>query len=130
MTLEARFWAKVRKSDGCWEWTGALVRGYGRVNVQSLPSRRKVTALAHRVSYELLVGLIPDGLHLDHLCRNTRCVRPDHLEAVSQQENNRRARKTHCLRGHPFDEANTYRRKDRNERMCRTCHRERQAAYN
>jgi hypothetical protein len=83
---------------------------------------------AHRFAWELLRGAIPDGLTLDHLCRNRRCVNPDHLEPVTAVENTMRgqaphainARKTHCLRGHAFDEENTYVRSD-GARICRAC---------
>lgn len=80
-----RFWAKVDTTDpsGCWLWTGAVdpQTGYGRMYVE--PS----TLGAHRVAYLLLVGDIPEGQQLDHLCRVRRCVRPDHLEPVTQREN-------------------------------------------
>lgn len=79
----ARLMRHVEVSDdGCWNWTAALnAFGYGRFR----------GLLAHRVSYESLVGPIPDGLELDHLCRNRKCVRPEHLEPVTHDENYRRA---------------------------------------
>jgi hypothetical protein len=86
-TLEERLWAKVNKEgdeNGCWNWTAALRNGYGVIG------QKKSLLYAHRVSYELLVGLIPVGYQIDHLCRNRRCVNPAHLEAVTQQENIRR----------------------------------------
>lgn len=84
---------------------------------------------AHRIAYELVNGPIPEGLEIDHLCRNRLCVRPDHLEAVTTQENLRRgngasarnARKDRCSQGHEFDETNTYWRPDGKGRDCRTC---------
>lgn len=78
---------------------------------------------AHRLSYTLAYGSIPEGLVIDHLCRTPVCVRPDHLEAVTQQENMRRGpgAKTHCKRGHEFNEVNTYVRKDTGARFCRPC---------
>lgn len=83
--IEIRFWNKVNKTDACWNWTGAkFYRGYGcfRLNGQSV--------LAHRVAYELVHGPTPMGLVIDHLCRNTLCVNPDHLEPVTNAENVRR----------------------------------------
>jgi len=99
---EARFWAKVELNGdtGCWEWTAALRDGYGRFWLAP-----RVQA-AHRVAYQWLVGPIADGLHLDHLCRNTRCVNPAHLEPVTQRENLMRGvsgevwRSGLCARGH------------------------------
>jgi hypothetical protein len=85
-----RFWSKVRGSDAstCWEWQGHVMRnGYGQFGL-----RRGVVVLAHRWAYEDLVVAIPDGLDLDHLCRNTRCVNPWHLDPVTRAENLRRAR--------------------------------------
>jgi hypothetical protein len=81
---------------GCWEWTAAKTNGYGVVQVAGRLQR------AHRVAYEAAIGPIPEGLHIDHLCRNRACIRPDHLEAVTQAENNRRAgaARTHCPHGH------------------------------
>ncbi len=134
-TLEQRFWAKVDKAgaDGCWEWTDRKAGGYGYIYTGGQPTN----ARAHRVAYELLVGPIPDGLVLDHLCRNPGCVNPEHLEAVTQRENTlrgegvtaREARQTHCKRGHEFTDDNTYRRPSNPSwRICRTCHREGVAA--
>jgi hypothetical protein len=87
--------------------------------------------LAHRVSYELVKGPIPEGLHLDHLCRTPLCVNPDHLEPVTHRENllrgntfaARNAAKTHCVQGHELTPDNLYLRKDRIGRMCMTCRR-------
>jgi hypothetical protein len=120
-----RFWARVAIGDACWEWLGTLTSdGYGQMSVAG----RSVQA--HVLSYELNGGLIPDGLELDHLCRNRQCVNPAHLEPVTRGENQRRgmapwginARKTECKWGHPFDEANTlYRTPGR--RTCRECNR-------
>lgn len=82
-----RFYRYVaRQRNGCWNWTGGTTKGYGSF---SAVGRKKV--YAHRFSWELHRGPIPDGLVIDHLCRNTRCVNPDHLEPVTQLENVRRA---------------------------------------
>lgn len=120
---EARFWSFVQKSTCCWNWTGAQSRGYGHFRANGC------TVGAHRFSYELHVGPIPDGLELDHLCRNRACVNPAHLEAVTHRVNLLRsngvvakhANQTHCENGHPFNEKNTYRRPDGSSRDCRKC---------
>ena len=126
---DERFRARYEVADrGCWEWLGVLnAAGYGRFRTSD---GRKVAA--HRYSYELHVGLIPNDLTLDHLCRNRRCVNPAHLEIVTRGENTlrsdgvtaRNAVATHCPNGHPYDTANTYHRPDGN-RGCRICIRER-----
>lgn len=119
--LEQRLFSRVVKGDWCWNWTGAKdPLGYGRIG-----NDNKVFQ-THRISYELLVGPIPEGLVLDHLCRNPSCVRPDHLEAVTIGENLKRgvggrpSRKKECIRGHSFDEVNTFVRPD-GTHSCRSC---------
>lgn len=108
--------------SGCWLWLGETAgKGYGRFR------KRK----AYRFSYEQAKGAIPDGLVIDHLCRNKLCVNPDHLEAVTSKENTLRgtgptsvnARRTHCTHGHPFDEKNTIikLRQGKRHRSCRQC---------
>ncbi len=119
-----RFKAKTKVLDsGCWEWQGEiLANGYGRIY------DHQKRHLAHRWSYIHHVGPIPDDLVIDHECNNPRCVNPDHLRPMTQQENVLRsetdlaainARKTHCIRGHEFDSANTYMQSG--TRQCRKC---------
>lgn len=110
----------TRPEGDCLVWTGAAFpTGYGRVG------RRES---AHRASYERYVGPIPAGLEIDHLCRNTLCIRPDHLEPVTRAENMRRraAAHTHCRNGHEYTAENT--RVDTSHgwtvRVCRSCNRE------
>lgn len=76
-----RFWAKVKKTKTCWLWTAASSRGYGQLGIN------KKLIYAHRFSYELHRGKIPQGLHIDHLCRVKKCVNPRHLEVVTQRQN-------------------------------------------
>lgn len=97
----ARFMDKVSKkeSGGCWEWTAAIdAHGYGRFGVPGRTRADWRMRLAHRVSYETFVGPIPEGLDLDHLCRVTACVNPEHLEPVSRRENVARQRHRHGSR--------------------------------
>ena len=126
-TPEERFWAKVQKDpSGCWLWAAYVMpNGYGKFGVS-----KECYAYAHRFSYQLAKGEIPEGLDLDHLCRVRHCVNPDHLEPVSRRANLLRgeghpaknAAKTHCPSGHPYDERNTY--VWGTNRQCITCRRE------
>ncbi len=121
--LEQRFWAKVRKTDHCWEWMGSKdTTGYGRIHANG---RQRP---AHRVSYEMHVGPIPDGLEIDHLCNNRGCVNPEHLDVVTRRQNILRsshAGKMFCPSGHLMDERNTaYWGKKRVGRFCRECDRQ------
>lgn len=109
--------------SGCWQWTGhtATTKGYGKIKRLG-----KVTG-AHRHIYNLYKGAIPDGLELDHLCRNPSCVNPDHLEPVTKQENILRAptviaarTASHCRNGHEWNAKNTYIAK-KGSRICRAC---------
>jgi len=122
--LPLRISQKIIIEGSCWNWIGFIhPRGYGTCwNGARM-------AQAHRVVYEYIRGLIPPNITLDHLCRNRRCVNPDHLEPVTNKENILRgvglaaqnARKTHCKRGHLFDEQNTFLYRGK-VRVCRACH--------
>lgn len=131
-----RFLAKIYPApSGCWEWTASLNkadRGYGQLRVKGYRH------LAHRISYEHFVGPIPSWLEIDHLCKNTVCVNPTHLETVTRAVNLSRstfgvagtmasrriaAMRTHCLKGHPLaNNVYLYQLKcGRVMRFCRTC---------
>lgn len=137
-----RFWSRVDKHGPipmarpelgpCWLWIGFRQReGYGRFS----PEKTR-TCLAHRWSYEHANGPIPNGLEIDHLCRNPPCVNPKHLEPVTERVNTlrgvgptaRNARKTHCVQGHPFTPDNTILR-PHGGRTCRVCSQERSVRY-
>lgn len=120
----------VNPNNGCWEWQNALQAGYGSHTVKGKEQR------AHRVSYKLAYGEIPEGMVIDHLCRNKRCVNPKHLEAVTQHENILRgtspqahyAKRTHCNNGHPFSKDNTLIREN-GSRRCKACHKDYHSYY-
>ena len=124
-----RFMGKVKLSEsGCLEWMGSKVKGYGRFWAYGH------YRMAHTYLYEYVFGNIPNGLQLDHLCRNEGCVNPLHLEPVTHRENvlrglspevsrQRQLAKTHCPHGHPYNKGNTYYRKDNGGRACRICRR-------
>lgn len=126
-TSEERFWAKViRRSDyECWEWDGGHdTSGYARFHVS--PDRRREGA--HRFAYELLRGVIPEGMELDHLCRNKGCVNPYHLEPVTRSVNvlrgiqaSPRTHKQACPRGHALEGDNLYRYVDSKGRVAHLC---------
>ena len=126
--LVARFWGKVNRHPNCWLWTGARQNsGYGRFGLNKTNGHKIVWA--HRFAWILANGLPSEpGLTVDHLCRNQSCVNPDHLEMVTAAENLRRgakrAPKTHCLRGHEFNKANTYISLKRKYKTCRVCRRD------
>ena len=120
-------------TEKCWVWPRLVANGYARLMVNS-----RMT-FVHRVMYEIAVGPIPEGLVIDHVCRNRGCVNPFHLEPVTHAENllrspitvnSRNSAKTHCPQGHPYDEENTYWKVRPHlpaggSRVCRACARER-----
>ena len=118
-----RFDQFIQKDEktGCWNWLGSKdKRGYGRLFFKGK------MVLAHRFSYEQVKGKIPASLEIDHICRNTTCVNPEHLELVTHIENvrrglgNRYKEKTHCKNGHEFTPQNTINRKF-GRRGCKAC---------
>lgn len=137
-SLEERFWSKVNKLPEpkdvpigapkwkyfpCWLWTGFTHKGYGKFRCSGVQTHR-----AHRISYMLARGEISSGLELDHLCKEKSCVQPEHLDPIDHAEHMRRTGgpnrgKTHCKRGHAFDEGNTYVYPD-GHRECMTCRKE------
>lgn len=125
LSTEQRFWQNVDKTAYCWIWTAFCNRqGYGKFKYPN-------GQLAHRYSYELHFGPIPDELTIDHRCFNPACVRPDHLQVmthVGNAKNQRRAHATHCAKGHEYTEANTLMvtmhrpsGAERTARRCRRC---------
>jgi hypothetical protein len=133
-TAPARFFAKVIKTDTCWLFTGHLdVNGYGRFYYQG-----NRNGFAHRVSWDLAGRALPPGLVLDHICKRKACVNPEHLRAVTQEDNctifarptpfYRNKLVTHCPQGHPYSPENTARPPDKRRkngkrgRICLTCH--------
>ena len=131
--LATRLWAKIDRRGGlmaCWPWPGAHSReGYGRV---SLGRPSTTTCAPHRVAYELLVGPIPTGLQLDHLCRRPACCNPSHLRPVTSRENTRRGAghgsELVCPQGHAYTEANTSRERKTGKRHCKRCDADRHQA--
>lgn len=136
-SIEQRFWQKVNKNGPlpenlpqlgqCWLWLGwDNGKGYGKFDF----GNKKI--YAHRFSYQISIGEIPQGLVLDHLCRNRICVNPNHLEPKTNKQNllatgskirnngKLQREKTHCLMGHEFNEENTYLTKTK-QRHCRKC---------
>jgi hypothetical protein len=140
--IDVRFWRQVEKTDTCWIWTGAKQRGYGQFSRDYIKNAagkwRTRTVRAHRHAYETLVGPIPEGLTIEHECKNPSCVRPGpgHCTLLTRGENSlagdgpaaQNARKTHCVAGHEFTEQNTHIRKE-GHRECRACARDRARRY-
>lgn len=122
---------KVDLKTGCWKWTGTHCGpGYATLFLYKIKkTRRQVRIYAHRFSYLVFKGEIPEGKEIDHICRVRDCVNPEHLRLVSHRENMLlgetiaavAASRTCCPYGHPYDEKNTYYRKNDGSRQCKTC---------
>ena len=129
--IESRFWEKVNKTESCWVWVGSITgSGYGFLHYGTKTERKPYRA--HRLSWELHYGVIPDGLWVLHKCDNRKCVNPDHLFIGDRSDNMRdcaekgrvctigKSQLTHCKRGHEFTEENTIVNKY-GHRRCKTC---------
>lgn len=118
--------------NNCWEWKKSRDKaGYGKVSIKHAKSGVHLQTSAHRVYYQLLNGFIDRSLVIDHLCENPPCINPDHLEAITQRENNARGtgltannlRKTKCDNGHDYTKENTGIHEKTGWRYCRICSR-------
>lgn len=131
MNLEKRFWIKVKKTDSCWLWmAGKFHFGHGRFKI------RNKNKQAHRVSWEMKNGPIPNGMLVCHKCDVPSCVNPDHLFLGTYKDNmqdsllkgrNYEANRTHCPKGHPYSIENT--QIYNNKRKCKTCSKQRHKVF-
>jgi|GEM_PF-3165139 len=133
------FWSKVDKTPGlgkwgdCWFWTGGISKQTGYGNCTKIIGKKTTP---HRIAYVLVKGPIADGLELNHECEVKRCVNPDHLEPMTHEHNmlfsdtlpGLNAKKTHCPKGHPYNQSNTYRQKN-GGRVCKRCRYEKIKAW-
>ena len=127
LSVFLKLMSRVKFSEDCWEWQGTLSEGYGLIWIDGKNMR------THRVSYQLLIEAPPEDMELDHLCKNRRCLNPEHLEIVTSKENILRgdgppaknARKTHCIRGHLLVQ-----HPSRAHRYCKECQSKRQRTWN
>lgn len=137
---ESSLWKRIYgnyvvSGSGCWDWIGNNKKGkYGYTYLSlNIKGTKPLVLGAYRAMYALIHGIPNEGLQLDHLCRNTNCINPKHLEPVTARENQYRSpisissvnlAKTHCKRGHAFTEQNVYTPPKRpSHRYCRACRR-------
>jgi hypothetical protein len=120
-----RLLANVERAGDCLLTTYSVgSHGYGQIGWYDATTRRSTMRLAHRIAWEAEHGPIADGMTVDHVCRNRRCINVEHLRLLTNLANardNGMARRTHCPSGHPYDEENTYRRPINGHRSCRAC---------
>ena len=112
----------TRSKKKCWEWNLSIgTHGYGQIGWYF--SGKSAGTTAHRVAWVAVNGPIPEGMTIDHLCRNRKCVNPNHLQLLTNEENasnNGNSLKTHCVRGHAYEGDNLY-KSPRGDRRCREC---------
>jgi hypothetical protein len=132
-TEQGRFLAKFLVDDGCWEWQASRMKGPGTPTYGFFGKSHGPVVLAHRYSYEMFVGPIPESMQVRHTCDNRTCVNPSHLELGSHQDNmddrtkrgrHHNANKTHCIHGHDF-ETNTRWNHNGTKRDCEICYQNR-----
>lgn len=121
------FLSQIKLVSDCWWWTGAYTpNGYGKFYTGRNENKKRIFVGAHRYSYQIFKGSIPEGLVLDHLCRNKRCVNPRHLEPVTTKENVARGATptSFCPKGHAYEGYNLYILPN-GYKQCRDCNNDR-----